>query len=336
MNPKLTKEQQKIYSTIMAEKDEIEAPCSLRLYRTFKRIASNPDNYFTVGFGGGSVPGIAGNCALAALLEELEIRPFVKEVWGTSAGAVVGGGWSSGTQAARIRDITAGIQQKGGADFSWWDIVVKGLLRFLFFKQLPDGLVRGRNFQEAIIEGLEVKTFEECEIPFRAITCTDDGYARKIILREGPLVDAISASMCLPGVFYPVAAKDGTSNGYFDGAVVEKTPLISIIEEHKRMARDCQLVILCTHFSSSARIRKPVGFMQRSVSTMNHLEQQVWQYQLTKARQVENCKFIVLNPHMKIAGMLDFTLVYFNYLWARKMFKEQLSNAGLGKRFDAL
>jgi hypothetical protein len=35
-------------------------------------------------------------------------------------------------------------------------------------------------------------------------------------------------------------------------------------------------------------------------------------------------------------GMLDFEFVSFNYLWCRKRFKEQLSNARLGMRFGAL
>jgi hypothetical protein len=38
---------------------------------------------------------------------------------------------------------------------------------------------------------------------------------------------------------------------------------------------------------------------------------------------------------MKAGGTFDFSMVRFNYLWARKMFKQQLSNANLATRFDA-
>jgi len=38
---------------------------------------------------------------------------------------------------------------------------------------------------------------------------------------------------------------------------------------------------------------------------------------------------------MKEGTAFDFSVVRFNYLWARKMFKEQLSNAKIGTRFEA-
>jgi His Kinase A (phospho-acceptor) domain len=65
------------------------------------------------------------------------------------------------------------------------------------------------------------------------------------------------------------------------------------------------------------------------------LEDQVWEYQALKAREASNCKFVILNPHMKERRAFDFSVVRFNYLWARKMFKEQLSNAKLATRFEA-
>lgn len=333
---KLSPEQQAIYDSLMAEREAIEAPCQPLKYRVLKRIASNPDNHLAVSFGGGSVPGIGGNCALAGLLDELQIRSYVKEVWGSSAGAVVGGAWSSGTSGEAVRDMVANLDQSGGIDFSKWDILVKGGLRFLFKKRLPDGLVRGRTLRRAIEENLNQESFEDCDVPCHIVACTDDGRARKVVFRRGPLADAIIASMCLPGVFYPIKCWEGRPHGYFDGGVVEKTPLISIIEEHARVHRSSQLVVLCTHFSSPERKEEPVGFLARSLSTINQLEDTVWEYQVTQGRQSDNCKFIVLDPHMKIGGMFNFSLVRFHYLWARKMFKEQLSNAGLAKRFDAV
>jgi predicted acylesterase/phospholipase RssA len=336
MKMKLSPQQQDIFDSLMSEKDEIESPCQPLNYRVLRRIATNSDNHLAISFGGGSVPGIAGNCALAALLEELEIRPHIKEIWGSSAGAVVGGGWSSGTSGEAIRDMVGALHGKGSIDFSKWDILVKGVLRFLFFKKLPDGLVRGRILRKAIVDNLSRQTFEECEIPCRIVACTDDGQARKVIFRKGPLADAIMASMCLPGVFYPVECWNGNPYGYFDGGVVEKTPLLSIIEEHARINRTSQLVVLGTHFSSPECSERPEGFLARSLSTINQLEDTVWEYQVTQGRESANCKFIMLDPHMKMAGMFNFALVYFHYLWARRMFKEQLSNAGLAKRFGAV
>ena len=73
------------------QKDEIAAPCNPAHYRILKRIVANPDNFFVLGFGAGAIHGLAGNCALAAIIDELELRPHVKQVWGVSAGAVIAG-----------------------------------------------------------------------------------------------------------------------------------------------------------------------------------------------------------------------------------------------------
>ena len=53
------------------------------------------------------------------------------------------------------------------------------------------------------------------------------------------------------------------------------------------------------------------------------------------ARKAAGCKAVVLNPRMKYGTMFDFEEVRFNYLWARDKFKEQLSNAGIGRRLEA-
>ena len=94
-------------------------------------------------------------------------------------------------------------------------------------------------------------------------------------------------------------------------------------------------MVICTHFSDSGRITKPVGFIQRMLNAMHHLQDEAWEYQALKAREASNCKFLVLNPHMKEGTAFDFSVVRFNYLWARKMFKEQLSNAKIATRFEA-
>jgi predicted acylesterase/phospholipase RssA len=263
------------------------------------------------------------------------MRPYIKEIWGVSAGAIVGGAWSTGASVERMLALVDELDRKGAVDFARWEVLGVGLARLLLFKQLPAGLVLGRRFREAIHAALQVQCFEDCEIPFRAIACTDDGHAQKIIFRQGPLVNAITASMCIPGVVFPIADWNGRDYGYFDGAVVEKTPLPSIIEEHHREGRKSQLVVICTHFSDSGRIVKPVGFIQRMLNAMHRLEDEAWEYQVLKAREASNCKFLVLNPHMKVGTAFDFSVVRFNYLWARKMFKEQLSNAKLATRFEA-
>jgi len=323
------------YEELLAQREEIEAPCKPANYRVLKRLASNPGNHFVLSFGGGSLHGLVGNAALAGLVEELGLLEHVKEIWGTSAGAVVGGGLASGARAETVMEIVQGLEGRRTLDYPSKPAIFRALGRFLRTRELPEGLIEGRVFRDAIESGLGVERIEDCEIPCRAITCTDDGHATKVVLREGRLIDAIFASMHIPGVFLPLEEWKGEKGGYFDGGVVEKTPLLSIIEDHLRAGRETRLVVVCTHFDSEARIAKPKGFLQRFISVISRMEDMAWEGHLERVQKAKECTAIVLNPRMKYGSMFDFSMTGFNYLWARRRFKKQLSNAGIARRLDA-
>jgi predicted acylesterase/phospholipase RssA len=326
---------QALIQQILDDQEMIESPCRPEHYRVLMRMVSNTDNHLALSFGAGSVPALGANTALVSILEELQIRPFVKEIWGTSAGAIVGGTWCTGTSAQGIYRLIDSLNRRGAIDIPKWEIYLKGLVRFLLFKKVPEGLVRGRHFYDTICRGLKVQTFEDCPIPFRVIACTDDGFARKIVFKSGPLAKAIFASMCLPGIMFPVLDWQGKSIGYMDGGVVERTPLLSIIEEHLRMGRSQNLLILSTYISDDARIEKPIGFINRFSSTMDRMQEVVWEYQRSEALKYPNTRLLVLNPHLRTGGTFDFENLKLHYLWSRKMFKEQLSNAKIAERFNA-
>ena len=326
-------QEQDAYDQLMSQREQIEAPCDRAQFRVFRRVAENNTNFLAIGFGGGSVPGLAANTALMGIIDELELRPHVKEVWGTSAGSIVAGAMACGLTAQRMLPLLEELDRPGVVDIPRWQVWGKGLLGFLFTKTLPDGFVRGDNFRQALLKAQPVERFEDTQIPLRVIACTDDGSARKVVLRSGPLADAGMAAMCIPGVMLPVPDWNGEPYGYLDGGVVEKTPLISIIEDHTRLGRAEELLVVTTHFSP--RRRRPEGFVQRFVSTIDHMEEVTWEHQRAQARETTRCKPIILNPQMEYGGMFDFSYVQFNYLWARRAFKKQLSNAGLATRFDA-
>lgn len=84
----------------------------------------------------------------ARLLEQLDLRAHVDQVWGTSAGAVVGGGWASGSPAARILTEVHSLHRRASMDVRWGTLL-KALLLRPFGPRLPDGLVGGRHFAAA-------------------------------------------------------------------------------------------------------------------------------------------------------------------------------------------
>ncbi|OPZ07521.1 MAG: Patatin-like phospholipase [candidate division BRC1 bacterium ADurb.BinA292] len=319
---------------LAAGRSEILQPVAPANYRVLTALATNPDNYFVLSCGGGSAPALAGNAALTAILEELDLRRHVREIWGTSAGAIVGGGWATGTPAPRMLELLIDMHRSGIVDCSRWDLFGWPMLQTLLRRRLPEGFIPGRHFRDYTQRGLRVATFADCEIPFRAIACRDDGSARKVVFRDGPLINAIMASICLPGIMRPVPDWSGGEFGYFDGGVLEKTPLASIIEDHARQLRRQRLVVLCSHFNYRDKTSPPRGFMQRFLASNNLMEGLVWDAQLERARQGAG-KFLVVSPEIRHGAYFDFSRIEEYYLAARRDFTHQLSNAGMAARFDA-
>ena len=319
---------------VLGEEDKIVAPCEERQFRVFKRIVTNPENHVAISFSGGGVPGLVGNCALLGILEELDLLPHINETWGTSAGSIVAAALATNVHREEVWNLIQSMDRPGVVDVSKWELF-KDFFRFIFRKKLPMGFVGGRVFQEAISDGMKARTFEEATIPLRIVTCTDDGQAQKVIQRRGPILPAIAASMCLPGIMNPILDWRGKDYGYFDGGVVENTPLLSIIDDHARQDRNTNLFVVCTRFTSSAKVKRPEHFASRFMNVLYHFQDAVWHYHQQIADQTENCKYLVVNPHVERGRMLDFKHIKFDYLISRKMFKQQLSNVGLAGRFGA-
>jgi predicted acylesterase/phospholipase RssA len=311
---------------IFARRQQIETPLDPNRYTALRRLATDPGHRLVLCFGGGSAIGLGANAALAKILEELDLKGHVSQVWGTSAGAIIGAGFAAGVGADEIRRRVKATE--GSLDICWLRLVLSLLLR-PFGYPLPEGLIKGRRIVALIEAGLPVKTFEECPISFRCIAVTDDGQARRTVLREGPLLPAIYASMTLPGIFMPHGPLSGEDNGYYDGGIVEKTPLRSPISEHLRSADPRKLVLVATHFRSHGQLGPARGFVHRFLQTVGALEDLAWPYQLTEARNYPNVILVLLDPQIEVPNVLDFSLLERHYLQAREAFTDALQNAHL-------
>ncbi len=322
-----------IETEALSRRGIIERPLDPERYVVLRRLFDDENNRVVIGFGGGSLPGLCGNVALARILEELSLRERVDEIWGTSAGAVIGGGWATGSDALTILDLVRSLKAKGAVDFSLLKFAT-GILASLwpFRRPLPDGLIRGDVFWDTIDRGLKVKTFDECPTPFRCIACTDDGRASRKIFRRGPLLPAIFASMSMPGVVIPRPA-DAEGNCFYDGGLVEKSPLLSPVGEHLRSGDKRKLVLVVTHFGNEIHQTAAQGFYNRFLHTLYAMEEACWHYQLAEARERPNIVMVVLNPKLSDTALFKFAHTDMNYLACRERFADVLQNAKIAQTF---
>ncbi|WP_430626794.1 patatin-like phospholipase RssA [Thiobacter aerophilum] len=153
--------------------------------------------------GSGSARGWA-HVGVIHALEEAGIRPDV--VCGTSIGALVGAAYAAGeierfsnwVQGLRLADVIAFL------DVKFFGGLIQGERLMDFFR---------RNFVDRPVEALA--------IPFGAVA-TELASGNEVWLREGSTMDAVRASIALPGLFTPVA-RDG--HLLVDGGLVNPVPV---------------------------------------------------------------------------------------------------------------
>lgn len=157
-----------------------------------------------IALGSGSARGWAHIGVLQALIE-MGVKPDI--VAGTSAGALVGACYAAGK---------LDLLEQWALSLDWKELV--GMLDV----RLTGGLIEGRKlfrFFEQHMDGLRIS---DLQLPFAAV-CTDLESGRELWLRTGLVIDAVRASISLPGVFRPYR----TANNRFlvDGGLVNPVPI---------------------------------------------------------------------------------------------------------------
>jgi NTE family protein len=182
--------------------------------------------------------GAAHGLAHIGVLEWLEAhRVPVDYLAGTSMGALVGGLYATGKSPAGLRDLIAEVE---------WDLVLSGTIpyRDLTFRRredlraypntfvlglrhglrLPPGLNPGQQItllmdREALAYS-EITTFDDLPVPFRCVA-TDLVTGKAKVFGDGPLPEALRATMSIPGLFVPVRRGPHL---YADGGLVDNLP----------------------------------------------------------------------------------------------------------------
>lgn len=155
--------------------------------------------------GGGAVLGAAHIGVLRAV-EEMNLE--ISFISGTSIGAFVGALFAFGHTSKEIEEIAL--------DLNWMDI--SGIALF------ESGILSNAKLGKLLSKSLGEKDVKDANIPL-AIIATDISSGEKVVLKKGPVVQAIMASTCIPGVFSPV---EFNNQLLVDGGIVENIPIDTV------------------------------------------------------------------------------------------------------------
>jgi NTE family protein len=158
----------------------------------------------TLALGGGGVKGYAH----IGVLRALERGKFnIRAIAGTSAGGLMGSAYCAGFSLDEIQDRLVKVDQAK------------------LYNRLPgDGpsLLGVGGILETLKAFLGDRTFDQLTIPF-AVTAVDLNSGQEIILDSGRVLDAILATIAVPGIF-PPRASDGRL--LVDGGVLDPVPVL--------------------------------------------------------------------------------------------------------------
>ncbi len=124
---------------------------------------------------------------------------------GCSMGALLGGIYASGCPLKRLQEFAAVFDQK-----KYFDFTISG-----------KGYLKGAKIQELVKTMTKNMAISAAPIPFTCIaTCVED--ATLVRFTDGPMHEAIRASISIPGVFSPHTINGKT---YIDGGVMDRTAI---------------------------------------------------------------------------------------------------------------
>ncbi|WP_058440371.1 patatin-like phospholipase family protein [Legionella brunensis] len=155
-------------------------------------------------FGSGSARGWAH----IGVIRELANKGITPDlVTGSSIGAVVGGAYASGHLD----------------EFEEWIFTLKrvDILKLLDVHIASGGFIQGKSLMIAIEKRIGNLNIEDLKVPF-ACVATSLLNGKEHWLRDGPLLDAVRASIALPGIFAPIALQHDIM---LDGGLVNPVPI---------------------------------------------------------------------------------------------------------------
>ncbi len=153
--------------------------------------------------GGGSARGWS-HIGVIEALADADVHPDI--VCGCSIGALVGAAYVCGVLPA-LKEFALSLN-------------LREIARYVDVRVSGGGLIRGQEIVALLRKMNIVGPVEKCALPFAAVA-TDLESGREIWLREGPIEDAVRASISIPGIFSPARLGD---RWLLDGGLVNPVP----------------------------------------------------------------------------------------------------------------
>ena len=176
------------------------------MWEFFKRLRKRPSRKVGLALSGGGARGLA-HIGVIKVLERENVP--IDLLAGTSMGGIVAALYATGLSAREMEEAARRISSP------------RQLLT-LVDRTLPRrGLLQGRKVVEYLAQWLGELTFDQLKIPL-ALVAADLNGCQKVVLQEGSVLDAVRATIALPGLLAPLE-RDGQL--LVDGGLMDNLPV---------------------------------------------------------------------------------------------------------------
>ncbi len=233
----------------------------------------------TLALGGGGVRGVAH----IGVLRALENHGFeVKAIAGTSAGGLFGAVYAAGFTTEEIEANVSKFSKSRSFHRKADDR--PSLLGFSGIATLVSGL-------------LGEKTFDDLKIPFAA-TAVSLYSGKEIILRKGKVMDAVMATIAIPGVF---PSQEIGGRVLIDGGVIDPVP----VQVARWMRPDLPVVAVMLHKPPRGMERDDIPFPIAIPGPASIVEQ------LEKLRPVQALKIFTRSSDVTSTRLTELSMIVY-------------------------
>lgn len=189
--------------------EEPESECAKAIRRIARDVG---DVRVGLALSGGAAFGLA-QIGVIKVLEKENIA--IDAVAGSSIGALIGALWASGLNSEELKEIALELNSK------------KKVFRLLIEPRFPKlSFSKGRRIKVFLEKYLGKKTFQDTRFPLKVVTCNLTK-RQELVYDSGELVDAVMASIAIPGVFAPTKTKGDL---ILDGGVINPVPIGTLVK----------------------------------------------------------------------------------------------------------
>lgn len=247
-------------------------------------------NRVGIALGGGGAKGLA-HIPMLEVLDAAGIRPY--RIAGTSIGAVIGCLYAAGMSGSAIRQLVDELTVSEREN--WLDSLfnedIGRWLEFIELKLGKGGLIESNAFIDYLQEKIGRSRFEQLKIPL-SIVATDFWNREQVVFESGDLLNAVKASMAVPGLFNPVN-HDGRV--LVDGGLVNPVPYDLLLE-------DCDLVIAIDVLGNrTPDTQNGPTYFETTFNTF-----QIMQAAIMREKRQCNPPQIYIKPDLRDIRVLDF------------------------------